>query len=158
MRPPAMLGVMLLVVSANLYAAEVLQSISDNNAVPAATMPATQTDEDRIIYRVSCKPDDEALPDCEHSFGGHEPLLPTPDLPQDSEDRSEQVSEVVAVPDAEVAPAKVADKASVVKKPGKVASKVNKAKTKVKSSTSKKQVSSKGPTARKSSVKSKTKS
>jgi len=154
-----MLGVMLLALAANLSAGEVLQTMSDDNAVPTATtMPATQTDEDRIIYRVSCQPDDEALPDCEHSFGGHEPLLPTPDLPQDSEDRSEQVSEVVAVPDAEVAPAKVADKASVVKKPGKVASKVNKAKTKAKSSASKKQVSSKGARVHKSSAKPKAKS
>ena len=158
MRSLAMLGVMLLVVSANLYAGEVLQSISDDNAVPTAAMPATQTDEDRIIYRVSCQPDDEALPDCERRFGGHEPLLPMPDLPQDSEDRSEHVSEVVAVPDDEVVPAKVADKAPVVKKSVKAASNVNKAKNKVKSSTSKKQVSSKGATAHKSSVKPKTKS
>lgn len=50
------------------HAGEVLGRMSDDDA-PAVTEPARpDADDRRIIYRVICSPEGEALPDCEKPF------------------------------------------------------------------------------------------
>ena len=160
MKSSIMLGFTLLAVVVNPQAGEVLQSISDDSAVPTTAATVGKRDGDHIVYRVSCQADGEVLPDCERSFDDHEPLLPMPDLPQDAEDISEASSpESAIVPAAATAtvPSKVtAAKASTRKKSAKVSQKVTKTKTHTPSSTSKAKVSSKDTKAKKSPAKRKT--
>ncbi len=74
-------------------AGEMLQSISDDTSAVASpsTSPKQQAQNRRIIYRVICAPEDEALPDCEKPMddveGGESvvEMLPVPDLPADTD-------------------------------------------------------------------------
>lgn len=71
----------------NIGAAEVLGHISEDNE-PAAAPVAESASDRRIIYRVICSPEGEALPDCERPFHDNEsPLAPVKlqQLPADPE-------------------------------------------------------------------------
>lgn len=156
-------AVLLSTAASLVEASEVLQSISDDNAVPSSVVSPSQTDHDRIIYRVSCRPEDEALPDCERSFNDHQPVLATPDFPQDAEESANadpQTSESPTATNEVVTSTPALSKATAKKKSAKSSSKSVKPKTKVKdkakskSTTAKSKASSKNPK-KKSSAKSK---
>lgn len=143
-------------IAGTAYAGEVLQSISDDYAVPMAASKSAKGDGDHIIYRVSCQPGDEALPDCERRFEDNDVALPMPDLPQDAEDESEAKSvendhaaSVKAVGSKPVAVEALAQKKSI-KAPSKT--------SKTKAPISKTKVSGKGSRDKKPALKRKAKS
>lgn len=79
-----------------VHAGELLGHISDDTEPVAA--PAMEPNNDRrIIYRVICAPDGEALPDCERPFTDREAVqapIPADETPIDdiADDRKAEVS------------------------------------------------------------------
>lgn len=104
-------------------AGEVLGHISDESA-PVVAEPAVPVDNGRrIIYRVICSPEGEALPDCEKPFHDAE----SPNQPEPSPDMEEPEAAEEAAPLEQVAPPPkpkqtkkaTAGKQKAVKKPAK---------------------------------------
>lgn len=155
-------AMMLSTVAASVEAGELLQSISEDTAIPSSEASPNQSDHDRIIYRVSCGPEDEMLPDCERSFSDHQPILATPDFPPDADEATNtdpEVSEAVTTTKV-VTPTRKLSQAATRKKSAKVSSKSVKSQTKskAKSKVAKTQTSSKSSKNKKTSAKAKSKS
>lgn len=136
------LSLVVVAFSALQVQAEVLGHISDETATPILAEPANaQANDRRIIYRVICSPDGEALPDCEQTYHDTETVV------QPVKQQEELVSpEVEPEQAAEFAQSKKASSKKMAgnkKKPARKSRKTSKSKKKTaKKSTAKKNSSS----------------